>query len=54
MMRVNDVNIYRARTSSVSHTKIIIVYIIDPAIANPIWFRFVEHCAWIVLRIPIV
>src|ERR1700688_823021 len=54
MMRVTDVNTYSASTSSASHTTIMVLYIVDPSVRNPIWFRFVEHCAWIALRIPIV
>jgi hypothetical protein len=45
MMRVTDVNTYRASTSSASHTTIIALNVVDPSVRHPIWFRFVEHCA---------
>jgi hypothetical protein len=54
MMRVTDVNTYRASTSSASHTTIMVLNIVDPSVRHPIWFRFVEQCAWIALRIAIV
>ena len=54
MMRVTDVDTYRASTSSASHTTIMVLYTVDPSARHPIWFRFVEQCAWIALRIPIV
>ena len=39
MMRVTDVNTYSANTSSASHTTIMVLYIVDPSVRNPIWFR---------------
>jgi hypothetical protein len=50
MMRVIEVNIYRASTSSASQTTIMVLNIVDPSVRYPNWSRCLKHRAWIAPR----